>query len=85
MTYDGTFPRGNLILYDLKNQEAIDLGIPWAATKVYRYNKSLVSVKRENNFSDVFDIPWHVLGVIEIQFNLNCKVMFFFSLNDGAY
>ncbi|KAL5787020.1 hypothetical protein ACOSP7_003969 [Xanthoceras sorbifolium] len=64
MTYDGNFSRGNLMLYDLKNQEAIDLGIPWAATKVYRYNESLVSVKRGNDFSDVFDIPWHVLSVI---------------------
>ncbi|KAK0601464.1 hypothetical protein LWI29_024501 [Acer saccharum] len=55
----------HLLLLDLNSKEEIDLGIPWVARDdVFRYNESLVSIKRENDFSEVFDIPWHVFGVI---------------------
>ncbi|KAK0592744.1 hypothetical protein LWI29_024568 [Acer saccharum] len=62
---DDTIFKHGPILRDLNSNEEMYLGISFSTnTEVYRYNESLVSIKRENDFSEVVDIPWHVLGVI---------------------
>lgn len=51
-----------LLLYDPNTQEMRDLGLKSFAFSVYKYKESLIPIEGEDN---IFDIPWHVLGVCE--------------------
>lgn len=54
---------GELLLYDPSTQEMRDLGLRGLWFYVHCFQESLLSIKREGKLLEVFDIPWHVLGV----------------------
>lgn len=52
-----------LLLYDPNTKEMRDLGLTSFSFSVHNYKESLIPIKEKYNFSNFFDIPWHVLGV----------------------
>lgn len=54
---------GQLLLYDPDIEEMRDLGLRGLWFYVHCFKESLLSIKREGKLLEVFDIPWHILGV----------------------
>lgn len=63
---------GRLLLYDPAIQEVRDLGCFFQGAaapenSVHCYKESLIGVNGGDVLLDLFDIPWHILGVSQID------------------